>query len=78
MKRRTFQVRLTEEDYEKIKNELGNINLSEVVRTYLLNLADGKTESEISKEKLIELLNEDESIDFIYKKLKEKNYGEES
>ncbi|MBI6051759.1 hypothetical protein [Clostridium perfringens] len=78
MKRRTFQVRLTEEDYEKIKNELGNINLSEVVRTYLLNLADGKTESEISKEKLIELLNEDESIDFIYKKLKEKNYGKES
>ncbi|MDM0746601.1 hypothetical protein QTI99_16190 [Clostridium perfringens] len=78
MKRRTFQVRLTEEDYEKIKNELGNINLSEVVRTYLLNLANGKTESEISKEKLIKILTEDEIIDFIYKKLKEKTDGKES
>ncbi len=78
MKRRTFQVRLTEEDYEKIKNELGNINLSEVVRKYLLNLANGKTESEISKEKLIKILTEDEIIDFIYKKLKEKTDGKES
>lgn len=72
MKRRTFQVRLEEDDYIKIKKELGNINLSALVREYLLNLADGKTENMINKEKLIKLINDDEVINFLYEKIKEK------
>lgn len=72
MKRRTFQVRLEEGDYIKIKKELGNINLSALVREYLLNLSDGKTENMINKEKLIKLINDDEVINFLYEKIKEK------
>lgn len=78
MKRRTLQIRLSESEYEKIKKEFGDINLSALVREYLLNLAYKKTEDEINKEKLIELLAEDEMINFIYKKLKEKTDGKES
>ncbi len=78
MKRRTIQIRLTESEYEKIKKEFGDINLSALVREYLLKIAYKKTEDEINKEKLIELLAEDEVIDFIYKKLKEHSNGKES
>ena len=70
MKRRTIQFRITEDEYIKIKKEFGDINLSNFLREYLLNLVDGKTNDEINKEKLIELLSEDEIINFIYKKLK--------
>ncbi|MGU8324999.1 hypothetical protein ACV3K6_15830, partial [Clostridium perfringens] len=60
MKRRTIQFRITEDEYIKIKKEFGDINLSNFLREYLLNLVDGKTNDEINKEKLIELLSEDE------------------
>ncbi|MDM0531832.1 hypothetical protein [Clostridium perfringens] len=72
MKRRTIQIRLTESEYEKVKKEFGDINLSALVREYLLNLADKKTEDEINKEKIINLLSSEEVINFIYEKLKEK------
>ncbi|ELC8349203.1 hypothetical protein H8J86_16285 [Clostridium perfringens] len=78
MKRRTIQFRITEDEYIKIKKEFGDINLSNFLREYLLNLVDGKTNDEINKEKLIELLSEDEIINFIYKKLKERIDGKES
>ena len=78
MKRRTIQFRITEDEYKKIKKEFGDINLSNFLREYLLNLVDGKTNDEINKEKLIELLSEDEIINFIYKKLKERIDGKES
>ena len=78
MKRRTIQFRITEDEYIKIKKEFGDINLSNFLREYLLNLVDGKTNDEINKEKLIELLSEDEIINFIYKNLKERIDGKES
>ena len=78
MKRRTIQFRITEDEYIKIKKEFGDINLSNFLREYLLNLVDGKTNDEINKEKLIELLSEDEIINFIYKKLQERIDGKES
>lgn len=78
MKRRTIQFRITEDEYIKIKKEFGDINLSNFLREYLLNLVDGKTNDEINKEKLIKLLSEDEIINFIYKKLKERTDGKKS
>lgn len=78
MKRRTIQFRITEDEYIKIKKEFGDINLSNFIREYLLNLIMNKSEDEISKEKLINILEDYEVIDFIYKKLKEKNNGKES
>lgn len=78
MKRRTIQFRITEDEYIKIKKEFRDINLSNFLREYILNLVDGKTNDEINKENLIELLSEDEIINFIYKKLKERADGKES
>lgn len=78
MKRRTLQIRLSESEYEKIKKEFEYINLSALIRDYLLNLIMNKSEDEISKEKLINILEDYEVIDFIYKKLKEHNNGKES
>lgn len=62
MKSKRIQVRLSEKDYQIIKKNLidKNVNVSEVVRDYLIEMATG--EPKITQSKILEILNNDEVL----------------
>lgn len=72
MKTKRIQVRLCEEDYQIIKENLidKNVNISEEVRRFLIELATG--EEKINDEKIKDIITDEYMLNYLCYQIKKK------